>query len=136
MSEDGSDEIIMKTRILLDYYKNATTRGKIDNPDIVSRDENISCGDEVEVYIKLNGEDKILDAKFTGHGCIISQASAAIMTEMIIGRKIEDVAKMDKKELLDTLGIPLGPVRIKCALLSYKVVKKGALEYISKKTKG
>ena len=135
MSEDESEEMIMKTRMLLDYYKNATTRGKIENPDIVSKDENISCGDEVEIYIKLDEEDKIVDAKFTGHGCIISQASAAIMTEMIVGRKIEDVAKMDKKELLDTLGIPLGPVRIKCALLSYKVVKKGALEYLSKKTK-
>ncbi len=131
--EDSSD-MVDKTRMLLEYYKYAPTRGVIEKADIVAKDSNISCGDEVEMYIKLDENGKVKDAKFTGKGCIISQASAAMLTEMIIGKSLEELAKMDKKELLDALGIPLGPVRIKCALLSFKVMKKGVLEFIARKS--
>jgi len=130
---EESEDMILKTRTLLDYYKNAKTKGVIEDADIISKDENISCGDEVKIYIKLDEDRKVREAKFTGHGCIISQASAAMLTEMIKGKSVEELSKMDKKELLDAIGVPLGPVRIKCALLSFKVMKKGVLEYIAKK---
>ncbi len=130
----GEEDLIEKTRILLDYYKYATTKGKIENADIIAKDENISCGDVVQIYIKLDNQGKVKEAKFEGKGCIISQASAAILTEMIIGRSIEDLTEMNEKELLDAIGIPLGPVRLKCALLSYRVLKKGIINYLSKNT--
>ena len=131
--ENEEDEMIDKTRMLLDYYKYATTKGRIEDADIVANDKNVSCGDVVEIYLKVDENGKIVDAKFTGQGCIISQASAAMLTEMLIGKTVEEAAKMDKKELLDAIGIPLGPVRIKCALLSFKVMKKGVLEYLAKR---
>ncbi len=130
----GEEDLIEKTRILLDYYKYATTKGKIENADIIAKDENVSCGDVVQIYIKLDNQGKVKEAKFEGKGCIISQASAAILTEMIIGRSIEDLTEMNEKELLDAIGIPLGPVRLKCALLSYRVLKKGIINYLSKNT--
>ena len=130
----GEEDLIEKTRILLDYYKYATTKGKIENADIIAKDENISCGDVVQIYSKLDNQGKGKEAKFEGKGCIISQASAAILTEMIIGRSIEDLTEMNEKELLDAIGIPLGPVRLKCALLSYRVLKKGIINYLSKNT--
>jgi nitrogen fixation NifU-like protein len=71
-------------------------------------------------------DGKVADARFSGHGCSISQASASMLTEEIIGKTLDEVKQIDKQYLLQLLGIPLGPVRLKCALLSLKVLKAGA----------
>jgi nitrogen fixation protein NifU and related proteins len=116
--------------IILDYYRNPRNYGKIEHPDISQRDSNPLCGDELEMHINIK-EDKVADVKFTGKGCAISQASASMLTELIMGKDFEYVKKLAKEEILDNLGLhDLGPARIKCALLSFKVLKTGVYTYL------
>ena len=121
--------------IILDYYRNPRNFGKIENPDIAMRDSNPLCGDELEMHINIK-DNKVSDVKFTGKGCAISQASASMLTELIMGKDFEYVKKLAKEDILDNLGLPdLGPARIKCALLSLKVLKYGVYSYLTEKLK-
>jgi len=127
----GSADIYRE--IILDYYRNPRNFGKIDSPDISIRDSNPLCGDEIEIHVKFDG-DKVKDIKFTGKGCAISQASASMLTEMIMGKNLEDLKKVGKEDILESLGLPnLGPARIKCALLSLKTLKLGVYSYLANK---
>src|SRR5579875_1179399 len=120
----------MYKEIILDYYKNPRNRGSIEDPQAKSRDSNPLCGDVIEMQLKFS-EGKVSDIKFNGDGCAISQASASMLTEMVMGKSIEDVRKIDKAALLENLGSPnLGAVRIKCALLPLKVMKTALYEYL------
>ncbi|MFQ5920422.1 MAG: Fe-S cluster assembly sulfur transfer protein SufU [Nitrososphaerales archaeon] len=119
--------------IILDYYRNPRNFGKIDSPDVSIKDSNPLCGDEVEIQVKFEG-DKVKDIKFNGKGCAISQASASMLTEMVMGKNLEDVKKIGKQDILESLGLPnLGPARIKCALLSLKTLKLGVYSYLAEK---
>jgi nitrogen fixation protein NifU and related proteins len=121
--------------IILDYYRNPRNYGKIQDPDISQRDSNPLCGDELEMHLNIK-DDKVADVKFTGKGCAISQASASMLTELIMGKDFEYVKKLTKEDILDNLGLhELGPARIKCALLSLKVLKSGLYSYIVDKLK-
>lgn len=112
---------------LVARYKNPQNKGVIENADIVYEDGNPSCGDVVRIYVKLSPDKtKIEDVKWTGKGCTISQVSADILADIVKGKSVEEARKLEKKELIDELGIELSPIRIKCALLSYKVFKMGA----------
>ena len=116
--------------IILDYYRNPRNYGKIQDPDISQRDSNPLCGDELEMHLNIK-DDKVADVKFTGKGCAISQASASMLTELILGKDFEYVKKLTKEDILDNLGLhDLGPARIKCALLSLKVLKSGLYSYL------
>ncbi len=110
---------------IIDHYQNPRNYGTLEHPDISYEDSNPVCGDEIRMDLKIQG-GRVVDARFQGHGCSISQASASMLTEEIIGKSLEEVKQIDKQYLLDMLGIPLGPVRLKCALLSLKVLKAGA----------
>ena len=110
---------------IIDHYQNPRNFGTLEHPDISYEDSNPVCGDEIRMDLKIQDE-RVIDARFSGHGCSISQASASMLTEEIIGKSLEEVKQIDKQYLLDLLGIPLGPVRLKCALLSWKVLKAGA----------
>jgi len=121
------------TEMILDYYRNPRNFGSLENPDVKVRDSNPLCGDVIEMQIKFNGNN-IKDIKFNGKGCAISQASASILTEMAKGKNIYDLIKLDKKELLENLGIELSAVRLKCALLSFKVLKLGLFTYLGYKS--
>jgi nitrogen fixation NifU-like protein len=121
--------------IILDYYRNPRNYGKIQDPDISQRDSNPLCGDELEMHLNIK-DDKVADVKFTGKGCAISQASASMLTELIMGKDFEYVKKLTKEDILDNLGLhDLGPARIKCALLSLKVLKSGLYSYLIDKLK-
>lgn len=121
--------------IILDYYRNPRNYGKIQDPDIAQRDSNPLCGDELEMHLNIK-DDKVADVKFTGKGCAISQASASMLTELIMGKDFEYVKKLTKEDILDNLGLhDLGPARIKCALLSLKVLKSGLYSYLTEKLK-
>jgi len=111
--------------IIIERYKDPQYKKKLDPHDISFEDENPLCGDQLRVDLRVDETGLITDAGFSGHGCAISQASADLLMESIIGKNIEDVKKMTKQDILDLLGIELGPVRLKCALLSLKVVKAG-----------
>ncbi len=109
---------------IIDYYEHPRHYGHLENPDIVYHDVNPTCGDEITIELKI--EDGIVkDSAFTGHGCSISQASTSMMMEDIQGKSLDELRTWGKKEILDLLGIEIGPVRIKCALLPLKALKAG-----------
>lgn len=110
--------------LILDHYQHPHNHGTIPDADISYEDSNPLCGDKIRIDIKLCG-NIIADVKFNGKGCAISQASASMLTDELIGKSLDDIKKMDKQFILDLLGIPLGPTRMKCALLPLKVIKAG-----------
>lgn len=111
--------------IIIEHYKNPSYRGHLDPHDISFADNNPLCGDHIEVTLTLDSNQVVTDARFDGHGCAISQASADLLMEHVIGKPLEAVKQLNKQSILDLLGIDLGPVRLKCALLSLKVLKAG-----------
>ncbi|MCX6069000.1 MAG: SUF system NifU family Fe-S cluster assembly protein [Chloroflexi bacterium] len=111
--------------VIIEHYKNPSYRGHLDPHDIAFADNNPLCGDHIEVNLRVDDKGVITEALFDGHGCAISQASADLLMESVIGKPLEDVKKLTKQDILDLLGIELGPVRLKCALLSLKVLKAG-----------
>ena len=116
----GFDE--MYREIILDHYKNPRGHGAIESADAEAEGQNPLCGDEVVIFVSFDGET-IDDVKFRGRGCAISQAATSMLMEMVRGRTADEVASMSKDELLDEVGIPLTPIRLKCALLGLGVLK-------------
>jgi nitrogen fixation NifU-like protein len=110
---------------ILDHYKNPRNFGRLDNPDISHEEENPLCGDVVGIDLRVQ-DGSIEDVRFHGRGCAISQASASLLTERLKGMRLDDAKHIDKDDVLDELGIEISPARIKCALLSLKVLKAGA----------
>ncbi len=110
--------------LILDHYQHPHNHGEIPGADISYEDSNPLCGDKIRIDVKLQG-NIVADVKFNGKGCAISQASASMLTDELIGKSLDEIKKMDKQFILDLLGIPLGPTRIKCALLPLKVIKAG-----------
>jgi len=111
--------------VIIEHYKNPSYRGHLEPHDIQFADNNPLCGDHIEITLQLGEDGRVRDARFDGHGCAISQASADLLMESIIGKPVEAVKALKKDDILDLLGIDLGPVRLKCALLSLKVLKAG-----------
>ena len=110
---------------ILDHYKNPRNFGRLDNPDISHEEDNPLCGDVIGMDFRVTG-GVIEDIRFHGRGCAISQASASLLTERLKGMALDDAKKIDKADVLGELGIEISPARIKCALLSLKVLKVGA----------
>ena len=115
----------MYREVIIEHYKNPGYRGHLDPHDIQFEDNNPLCGDHIEITIQVGQNEIVKDARFDGHGCAISQASADLLIESIIGKPLDEVKQLKKADILDMLGIDLGPVRLKCALLSLKVLKAG-----------
>ena len=111
--------------LIIDRYKNPHFRGSLDPHDISFEDDNPLCGDHIRIDLRINGDNRVSEVAFDGHGCAISQATADLLAESVVGKSLEDVKKINKQDILDMLGIELGPVRLKCALLSLKVLKAG-----------
>jgi nitrogen fixation NifU-like protein len=111
--------------VIIEHYKNPSYRGKLDPHDISFADNNPLCGDHIEITLRLDEIGNVKEALFDGHGCAISQASADLLMESIIGKPLDEVKQLKKDDILEMLGIDLGPVRLKCALLSLKVLKAG-----------
>ena len=108
--------------VILDHYKNPRGHGVIDGADAEAEGQNPLCGYEVSISVAFDG-DTIADVKFQGRGCAISQAATSMLMDMVKGRSAAEVASMSREELLDEVGIPLTPVRLKCALLGLGVLK-------------
>jgi nitrogen fixation NifU-like protein len=109
---------------ILDHYRHPRHKGHLESADIHHHDHNPFCGDEITIELKV--EDGIVtDAAFDGRGCAISQATASMLMEEVLGKSLEEVRAWDKEYVLDLLGIEIGPVRLKCALLPLKVLKAG-----------
>jgi nitrogen fixation NifU-like protein len=112
--------------LILDHYKNPRYPGTLDPHTFSYEDENPLCGDKIRIDVLLDDTQHVKDVAFTGRGCAISQASASMLTESIIGKSLADVKQISREDLLEMLGIQLTPVRLKCAMLSLKVLKAGA----------
>ena len=109
---------------ILEHYRTPHNKGQLDPHDLEFADSNPTCGDEMSMTILLDeSKDRIADVAFDGRGCAISQASASILTDDLRGKSLDEIKAMDPKQLLDELGVPIGPARLKCALLSYKVLQ-------------
>jgi nitrogen fixation protein NifU and related proteins len=110
--------------VILDHYKNPRGHGVIEGADAAAEGQNPLCGDEVAIYVALGDDGETIDeVKFSGRGCAISQAATSMLTEMVQGRKASEIATMPRDELLEEIGIPLTPIRLKCALLGLGVLK-------------
>ena len=111
--------------LIIDRYKNPLYRGSLDPHDIAFEDDNPLCGDHIKIELRVDPDKRVSEAAFDGHGCAISQASADLLLESIQGKTLDEVKALTKDDVLDLLGLELGPVRLKCALLSLKVLKAG-----------
>ena len=114
----------MYREVILDHYKSPRGHGLIADADAQAEGQNPLCGDEVSIFVCFEDDgETIHEVKFSGRGCAISQAATSMLTEMVQGRKASEVAELDKDELLEEIGIPLTPIRLKCAMLGLTTLK-------------
>src|SRR4051812_8741336 len=114
----------MYREVILDHYKNPRGHGTMEHPDAEADGQNPLCGDEVSIYVAFGDDGETIDeVKFSGRGCAISQAATSMLTELVQGRSAAEVAALPRDELLEEIGIPLTPVRLKCALLGLSTLK-------------
>jgi len=111
---------------ILDHYRHPRNKGRLENPTHSHEEQNPLCGDVIRIDLHVTDDNVIDQVSFEGRGCAISQASASMLTEMIQGKTLDEVKQLGKEDILEALGIEVGPVRLKCALLSLKVLKAGA----------
>jgi nitrogen fixation NifU-like protein len=111
--------------LIIDRYKNPHFRGTLDPHDITFEDDNPLCGDHIRIDLRVGEDGRVSEVAFDGHGCAISQATADLLAESVMGKTLDEMKQISKQDILDMLGIELGPVRLKCALLSLKVLKAG-----------
>ncbi len=121
--------------MIVEYSRHPSNFGKLENPDIAYHDSNPLCGDSIDIYMNV-ADNKISDIKFQGRGCAICMACTSVLTEIVKGKPIDEVKKIQKNDVLGELGLEnLQAVRIKCALLSLKVLKYGLYTYLANKLK-
>jgi nitrogen fixation NifU-like protein len=114
----------MYREVILDHYKSPRGHGLIENADAQAEGQNPLCGDEVTISVKFAADGETIESVgFEGRGCAISQAATSMLTELVQGRKASEVAVLPKEELLEEIGIPLTPIRLKCAILGLGVLK-------------
>lgn len=111
--------------LIIDRYKDPHNKGRLDPHDYSYEDDNPLCGDELRIDLRVDENEIVTEASFDGQGCAISMASADLLVEHIVGKPLAEIKDMSKEDILELLGIELGPVRLKCALLSLKVLKAG-----------
>lgn len=107
---------------ILDHYQNPRNWGTLPHPDIAAEDANPLCGDRLRIELQVK-DGRIEQVRFSGQGCSISRAAASMLSEEIEGKTVEEVKRIGRDEMLEMMGIELGPVRLKCALLALKTLK-------------
>ena len=118
----GWDELYREN--ILDHYRHPRNRGTLEHPDITFEDANPLCGDRLRMDFQIR-DGRITAVRFSGQGCSISQASASMLSEKLEGMSLDDAKKISREDVLEMLGIELGPVRLKCALLALNTLKGG-----------
>ena len=118
------------SEIILDYYRYPRNKGQLSSPQVKAKDSNPLCGDVIEIQMELDSDSHVKDIRFNGQGCAISQASASMLTELVKGKSLDEVRKIAKEDVLSLIGGQLSAVRMKCALLSLKVLKTGLYTYL------
>ncbi len=113
---------------ILDRYREPRHFGRPDKFTLSHRELNVSCGDTCEVFVRFGADGRAEEAKFDGKGCAISMAANDLLMEEIVGKKAEEIMRLEQNDILKLLGIPVGPSRMKCALLGLKTLKHGLQE--------
>ncbi len=112
---------------ILDHYRNPRNFGHLENPTVSAEELNPLCGDVIRMDLRVDDAGVVREVRFSGKGCAISQASASMLTESVIGMPLEEVAKLPKDVVLDNVGIGISPTRMKCAMLGLRVLKTAAI---------
>ena len=120
---------IMYQENILDHYKNPRNSGRIENASVHHHEKNPLCGDELDIFLIIDKNCKVNDVKIEAHGCAISTASASMLGEKVKGMHADEIRKLKKEDILEMLGIPISPARLKCAILSLDTFKNAVLIY-------
>lgn len=121
-------DALMYHELLMDHYRHPRHAGHLDHPDFSSGQVNPSCGDSVK-FEGMIEHDTITDIAFSGSGCVISQATSSMVSEYVLGKTIDEVLALHKEDIVRLIGVQLGPIRLKCALLALQALHQGLLDY-------
>ena len=113
---------------ILDHSKHPHNAGRLEDASLHARELNPSCGDVIELFLQTDAHGKIEDVKFDGKGCVVSQASVSMLTDALKGKMLAEAAKLSETDILSMLGIDVGPMRMKCAMLSLRTLKSALNE--------
>ena len=122
----------MYDEVILDYYRHPLNFGRLEKSDVSAKDVNVSCGDEIEIQLAVEN-NAIRQIAFSGKGCAISQAATSMLTEHVQNMTLDNATQLKKEEIIGLLNIPLSPMRLKCALLGFKVFKMCIYAYLGRK---
>jgi len=111
--------------VIIDHYKHPRNSGELPNADVHGHEDNVVCGDTVDMYIKFDDADTVQEVRWAGEGCALSQASASLLSEMLKGKTRDEIAKIEDRDILKVVGETLNPSRKKCATLSIQALQKG-----------
>lgn len=114
---------------VLDHHRRPRNKGKLDHPDMRAHERNPLCGDEIEITIALGADGTVGEVKFDGQGCAISQAAISMLTDDLKGKTLSEVEAMRPEDIQELVGVPLSPVRLKCAMLSLQTAHKALADY-------
>ena len=114
---------------ILDHHAHPRNKGRLEHPDMQAKERNPLCGDELEVFVALDAEQKVAEVRYEGQGCAISQAAISMLSGEVKGKTLDELERMTADDIRELVMVPLSPVRLKCAVLSLQTMHKALADY-------